>query len=73
MLCPYCSKTMKTGKIAGDRYPLKWIPEDKYHVLFSAFQKGIKLTNYWKDNSVHAYYFEDCQKIIIDMQSENHQ
>ena len=67
MLCPYCNKIMKAGKISGDRYPLKWIPEDKYSVLFSPFQKGLKLTNYWEDNSVVAFYCEECQKIIIDV------
>ncbi|WP_246582712.1 PF20097 family protein [Clostridium mobile] len=30
MKCPYCGEEMKQGFISGDRFSLKWVPEDYY-------------------------------------------
>ncbi len=68
MQCPYCGEEMKRGYIHGDRYSLKWVPEenDKGQLL-QWFSKGIKLTNGFLNNSVESFYCENCKKIIIDV------
>ena len=33
MKCPYCQEEMINGLIYGDRYSLKWMPEDKELIL----------------------------------------
>ncbi len=71
MVCPYCGKCMQTGIISGDRYPLKWVPENDYSFLFSVFQKGIKLTDYYQGNNVEAHFCEECHKIIINVSEEH--
>lgn len=61
-ICPYCGAKMKLGFIHGDRYSLKWIPEERDKgILLQWFAEGIKL-----GYSIEAFYCEECKKIIID-------
>lgn len=70
-ICPYCGHEMNLGFIHGDRYPLKWIPEEKDKgVLLQWFSKGIKLTDALT-SSIKSFYCEDCKKLIIDIVNDN--
>ncbi len=33
MKCPYCQEEMSSGRILGDRYQLKWQPDDQKMLL----------------------------------------
>lgn len=71
MKCPYCGKDMKKGIIPGDRYSLKWIPEEKNQGnLLQWFSKGIKLSDALMDHGVQGFYCDDCKKIIIDVKNK---
>ena len=71
MLCPYCRKEMIKGVILGDRYQLKWMPEDKKLLLgiwangSIPLGKGGGLVGRPK---VVSYLCEDCGKMVIDLQ-----
>lgn len=71
MKCPYCEEGMERGFINGDRYSLKWIPEEKDRgPLFQWFIKGIKLTDAFESNSIESFYCKNCKKIIIDAEDK---
>ncbi len=66
-ICPYCNKEMELGFIHGDRYALKWVPENKNKgPMLQWFSKGIKLTQPLINPSIESYYCDECKKIIID-------
>lgn len=66
MHCPYCNDQMYNGVIHGDRYPVKWIPEEKnMGPIFQWFSKGIILAGHLQ-NVEDVFYCEKCEKIIID-------
>lgn len=68
MKCPYCNEDMKLGVIHGDRYTLKWIPNEKDKGVFlQTFVKGIKLTDSSDFNSIESYLCDKCKKVIIDL------
>lgn len=68
IMCPICNLTMKKGGIYQDRYPLKWIPEEKDKgSVFSPLTKGIKLTSLDKSYCT-GFYCENCKKIIINVE-----
>ena len=67
MKCPYCNEDMKTGKIHGDRYSLKWIPKEKNIGILYPFAKGVKLVDENSFNSIEADLCESCKKVIIDL------
>lgn len=67
LTCPYCNEKMKSGFIHGDRYTLKWIPEENNKgAVLQWFSKGIKLTNPLTNPSIESFYCDKCNKIIID-------
>ncbi|MGL4990832.1 MAG: PF20097 family protein [Sarcina sp.] len=74
MICPYCKKEMKNGKIRADKLPLNWYPleEKKKFGIFST-QKVPILNGNDKVGifDVLAYYCDDCDKIIIDISNKN--
>ena len=71
MKCPYCNKTMEKGIIPGDRYSLKWVPEEKNKGPMNQwFSKGIKLSNPLYEHGVESYYCSSCKKIVIDVKDE---
>ncbi|MSU02898.1 hypothetical protein FYJ83_15655 [Tissierella sp. DSM 105185] len=64
MICPYCNKDMKKGIIHGDRYKLKWIPDEKDKGVFlQAFVKGIDLEK--NRNGIITYYCEKDEIFLI--------
>lgn len=64
-ICPFCGERMKLGVIHGDRYSLKWIPEENDKgIILQWFSKGIKL-----GHSIESSYCEACNKIVIDVGS----
>lgn len=68
MQCPYCNGEMVKGYIYGDRYRLKWLPEDKKLLLGIWASGGIQLgtTGMLGRPKVEAYMCESCKKMIID-------
>ncbi|OZV13758.1 hypothetical protein CIW83_02125 [Tissierella sp. P1] len=71
MKCPYCGEEMKRGFIYGDRYSLKWIPEEKDKgLIFQWFARGIKLSDASMNNSVESFCCKNCKKIIIDVENK---
>lgn len=73
MQCPYCGKDMVKGTILGDRYQLKWMPEDKGLLLgiwahgSVALGKGGGLIGRPK---VESFFCESCKKMVIDLDSD---
>jgi len=73
MKCPYCGKEMLSGKIWGDRYQMKWMPDDQKLLL------GIWANNYIPIGdgrsflrliraSAKAHVCIDCRKLIHDLE-----
>ena len=66
-ICPYCGTRMKLGVIHGDRYRLKWIPnQENRGLMLQWFSKGIKF-----GHSIESSYCEECRKIVIDVESKS--
>lgn len=66
MNCPYCNKEMEKGVIHGDRYAIKWIPdENDKGPLFRWLPKGIILSR-WGGTTEDVYHCEYCKKLMID-------
>lgn len=71
MKCPYCENEMTNGKIYGDRYLMKWVP-DTERLVAGVFVplEHIKIGRYnglFKRISVDAAYCSKCNKMIIDL------
>ena len=71
MKCPYCNEEMVKGYIYGDRWMLKWLPEEK-DLLFGIWAKGgIKLGEETGIRpSVETYMCRACNKFIIDLNKD---
>lgn len=53
--------------IHGDRYHLKWIPnQENRGLMLQWFSKGIKF-----GHSIESSYCEECRKIVIDVESKS--
>lgn len=72
--CGYCDKEMAKGFILGDRYSLKWQPEDS-KLLGGIWASGDAIE--LKKNSgligrpkTITYLCPDCNKLIIDLETE---
>lgn len=71
--CPYCSGVMINGYIYGDRYKLKWLPEEK-NLLLGVWARGcIELGEGGglERSRVKASMCPGCGKLIIDMNTES--
>ncbi|MBW6411066.1 PF20097 family protein [Clostridium weizhouense] len=69
MRCPYCSNEMIKGYIYGDRYMLKWLPEEKDLFLGIWANGGIELgkrEGLIGRAAVEASMCQSCNKLIID-------
>lgn len=68
MQCPYCGKEMVKGYIYGDRYRLKWLPEDKKLLMGIWANGGVSLgtAGILGRPKVETYMCESCKKLIID-------
>ncbi len=65
--CPWCGGPLETGVIHGDRYSIKWIPEEKDPgALLTWFARGIRLTRPFVENKVEALHCDRCRRLIID-------
>ncbi|NOW90343.1 hypothetical protein BCD91_002366 [Clostridium beijerinckii] len=76
MICPYCNVEMIKGYIYGDRYALKWLPEEKKLFLGIWAKGGIVLGNgdikgIGGRPTVESYMCHNCNKLIIDTNLEN--
>lgn len=69
MKCPYCGEEMIKGYIYGDRYKLKWMPEDKKLLLGIWAMDGIKLGEGGNFGRARAKscFCHSCNKLIIDI------
>ncbi|MBU5484357.1 hypothetical protein KQI86_08450 [Clostridium sp. MSJ-11] len=70
MKCPYCEGEMKRGFIRGEKYSLKWVPEEKKNAIFLSLVKGIKLSNLYDTDGVESFCCENCKKILIDIEDK---
>lgn len=68
MKCPYCNEEMIKGAILGDRYKLKWMPEDKKLLLGIFATGGIELgtSSLIGRPRVETHMCSKCNKFIID-------
>lgn len=72
MKCPYCNEEMVQGIIPGDRYSLKWVPEENNKgSMFQWFSKGIKLSDALQDHGIKSFYCNECSKIVIDVEKKD--
>jgi len=65
--CPFCGAEMQAGAILGDRYALKWQPDDKAMVL-GIWSTGhtIGQKEFMSRPKARGYRCADCSKIIVD-------
>lgn len=70
MKCPYCNNEMKEGKIFGEGYLMRWMPNSE-KLLFGTFVSSnhIKIgkRGLSKRPHVDAQYCSFCKKMIIDL------
>lgn len=69
--CPYCEQEMISGKIYGDRYQLKWMPNTN-HLILGTWVKSdyipVGESGYLVSRPrVEADYCKKCHKMIIDL------
>lgn len=71
MLCPFCNDKMIKGKILGDRYKLKWMPDDEKLILGIWANNSITLGNQTGGllgrPRVEAFVCRNCRKLIADL------
>lgn len=69
MECPYCKQEMVRGYIYGDRYQLKWLPEDKKLLLGIWAEGGIALgeKGMLSRPKVEAFVCKSCNKAVMDI------
>lgn len=69
MNCPYCQSELIPGFIYGDRYALKWLPEDKPLAggIFAVGGEQIGTKSPFSRPRVKGYKCNNCNKIIIDL------
>ncbi|MFW8053866.1 PF20097 family protein [Vagococcus fluvialis] len=75
MNCGTCSKEMIKGNLFGDRYALKWLPDDKKLIggTFINAADGIVLK---KNSSLvgrprnEAFVCDNCGHLVIDLNSQ---
>ncbi len=71
MKCPYCENKLTPGYIYGDRYALKWLPDNKKLTLgFAIGSETLPSSNHSLRPSVKTYKCNDCKKMIIDLIEE---
>jgi hypothetical protein len=73
MECPYCNREMTKGYVYGDRYKLKWLPEDKKLFLGIWANGGVELGQGGNIGRarVKSYMCRSCNKIIIDVEKQD--
>ena len=70
MLCPFCNCEMTKGKIIGDRYALKWSPDDKKLFMGIWATDSIILENNIVGigrRYLEAYACDKCEKLIANI------
>ena len=71
MKCPMCGGAMEQGNIFGDRYTMKWMPENKELFLgiwaFGGESVGGRKSGILSRPSASGYKCALCRKIVIDM------
>lgn len=73
MQCPYCQNEMVKGNIIGDRYQLKWMPEDKKLLLGIWANGSIPLGKgggFIGRPKVVSHLCENCKKLIVDLEDD---
>ena len=65
--CPFCEEEMQPGAILGDRYTLKWQPEDKAMVA-GIWSTGhtIGTKQFLSRPKASGFRCDNCKKIIVD-------
>jgi hypothetical protein len=65
--CPYCNEEMQPGAVIGDRYALKWQPDDKAKIL-GIWSTGHKIgtKGLLSRPNVTGFRCSSCEKIIVD-------
>lgn len=68
MECPYCGNVMIAGRILGDRYALKWMPNEKSLLMGIFAHSSIRLgeRSLVGRPSVDTMYCRMCKKMIIN-------
>jgi hypothetical protein len=68
MKCPYCNVEMTKGKIIGNQYKLKWLPENRRLFMGIWAFGGIKLGQggLLSRAKVKSFMCHACNKIILD-------
>ena len=69
MDCPYCGKTMQSGRIVGNDFRLHWLREGERDSIWRFSDKGIRLgeRSWFKTAQTDAFYCEPCGIIIVDL------
>ncbi len=70
MKCPYCQEEMVYGRVLGDRYRLKWMPDDKKLLLGIWAQDSIPIgedSGGFGRPVLKSYICKKCNKLIADI------
>ena len=67
MVCPFCEAQMQPGAILGDRYALKWQPDDKAMILgLWSTGHAVGRRALLSRPRISGYRCASCRKIIAD-------
>lgn len=73
MVCATCGNEMTKGALYGDRYALKWQPEDQKLIAGIWSSGGITLkknATFGRPRS-EAFVCPNCNKLVIDLNTES--
>ena len=71
MKCPWCNNDMISGKLYGDKFPLKWLNEDRRLTLGFLAIGGVTVGGYGRLGGFSrpravGHRCLACKKIVID-------
>ncbi len=66
--CPFCGATMERGAILGDRYKLKWLPDDESLALgiWAVTAESIGHKTLLSRPRIDGMKCTSCRKIVVD-------
>ncbi|MGF3066406.1 PF20097 family protein [Facklamia sp. P12945] len=73
MNCPQCGNEMLKGSLLGDRYAIKWQPDDKKLVggIFASGGFALKSNgSFLSRPKAEAFVCENCELLTVDLKTQ---
>jgi hypothetical protein len=70
MKCPYCQEEMLSGRIIGNRYHLKWLPDEEKLFLGFLAVDSMRLgeSGFFGRPKLRSHICGRCKKLIADIE-----